>query len=43
VTINGQTTRVGPGSVVLMGSNDMHGLKNPGPEHAEYFIVELGV
>jgi quercetin dioxygenase-like cupin family protein len=43
VTINGKTTRVGPGSVVLMGSNDMHGLKNPGPEHAEYFIVELGV
>jgi hypothetical protein len=24
-----------------MGSNDLHGLKNPGPEHAEYFIVEL--
>jgi quercetin dioxygenase-like cupin family protein len=41
VTINGETTRVGPGSVVLMGSNDMHGLKNPGPDRAEYFIVEL--
>jgi len=41
VNINGKITRVGPGSVVLMGSNDLHGLKNPGPEHAEYFIVEL--
>jgi quercetin dioxygenase-like cupin family protein len=41
VMINGETTRVGPGSVVLMGSNDLHGLKNPGPERAEYFIVEL--
>ena len=43
VTINGVTTRVGPGSVVLAGSNDLHGWKNPGPERAEYFIVELGV
>ena len=41
VNINGKITRVGPGSVVLMGSNDLHGLKNPGPERAEYFIVEL--
>lgn len=42
ITINGETTRVGPGSVVLCGSNDLHGWKNPGPERAEYFIVELG-
>jgi quercetin dioxygenase-like cupin family protein len=42
ITIKGETTRVGPGSVVLIGSNDLHGWKNPGPDRAEYFVVELG-
>ena len=41
-TINGETTRMTPGSVVFIGSNDLHGLKNPGPERAEYFVIALG-
>lgn len=42
VFLNGQTTRIGPGSVVYVASNDLHGVVNPGPNHAEYFVIELG-
>lgn len=41
-TINGQTTRVTAGSVLYLASNDMHGLRNPGPGAAQYFVVALG-
>jgi len=42
VTINGQATRLGPGSVGFAGSNDEHGVRNPGTTPAEYFVVALG-
>lgn len=42
VTIEGKVTVVGPGSVVVAGSNDMHGWKNVGTTVAQYFVIALG-
>ena len=42
VTIAGKTSRIGPGSVVYVNSNDEHGLKNVGDVAATYFVVALG-
>jgi quercetin dioxygenase-like cupin family protein len=42
VTILGKTTRVTPGSVVYVNSNEEHGWKNPGPERAQYFVMAIG-
>ncbi len=42
VTISGKSTRLGPGSVAFVGSNDEHGVRNPGTTPAEYFVLELG-
>ena len=42
VTIRGQATRLGPGSVAFVGSNDEHGVRNPGTAPAEYFVAALG-
>lgn len=42
MTINGKTTRVGPGAVVYIASNDLHGLVNSGAEPAHYFVIALG-
>jgi mannose-6-phosphate isomerase-like protein (cupin superfamily) len=42
VTIEGKTTRVTAGSVVVVRSNEEHGWKNPGPERSEYFVIALG-
>ncbi len=42
VTINGKTSRITKGSVAFIGSGDQHGIKNPGPGLAKYFVVELG-
>ena len=42
VTINGHTTRLGPGSVGFAGSNDEHGVRNIGTTPAEYFVVAMG-
>lgn len=41
-TISGQSTRVGPGSVIYIHSNDEHGLKNVGDVPAQYFVLEIG-
>jgi len=42
ITIEGKVTRVGPGSVVYVNSNEEHGWKNPGPERAQYFVMAVG-
>ena len=42
ITINGQATRVGPGSLGFAASNDEHGLKNVGTTPAQYFVVAIG-
>src|ERR1017187_1898225 len=36
---NGQWKRVGPGSVILNGSNQLHGLKNVGSTPAVYHVI----
>jgi mannose-6-phosphate isomerase-like protein (cupin superfamily) len=42
-TINGKATTVGEGSVMLVGSNDEHGIRNPEESiHAKYFVMALG-
>ena len=43
VTIEGKANRVGPGSVIYVASNQDHGVHNPGPGHAQYFVFALGL
>jgi mannose-6-phosphate isomerase-like protein (cupin superfamily) len=42
VTVNGVKNRITPGSVCYINSNDLHGIYNPGPEPAQYFVIALG-
>lgn len=42
VTINGKSTRMGPGSVAFVHSNELHGWKNTGDTRAQYFVVAIG-
>jgi quercetin dioxygenase-like cupin family protein len=42
VTVNGNTSRLTPGSVLYVKSNDLHGVRNPGPRAARYFVIALG-
>jgi quercetin dioxygenase-like cupin family protein len=37
----GVTRKAGPGSVIFMASNELHGLRNPGPEPATYLVVRI--
>jgi quercetin dioxygenase-like cupin family protein len=42
-TVNGETTRLGPGGLGFAGSNDEHGVKNPSTNsRARYFVVAFG-
>jgi len=41
VLINGEWKRVGPGSVIFNGSNQLHGLRNVGSEPAVYHVVNF--
>jgi mannose-6-phosphate isomerase-like protein (cupin superfamily) len=41
-TVAGHTTRLGPGSVSYVASNEEHSLKNVGTVTAQYFVIELG-
>jgi quercetin dioxygenase-like cupin family protein len=43
VTINGQASNLGPGSVAYIASNQEHGIRNVGSTHAQYFVFALGV
>ncbi len=42
LTISGQTTRIGPGSVAYVHSNDLHMLQNVGEIPATYFVLAIG-
>ncbi len=42
VTINGKTTRLGPGSSAFVASNEHHGWKNVGDTRARYFVFAFG-
>jgi quercetin dioxygenase-like cupin family protein len=42
VTITGQATRIGPGSVAYVKSNEKHGWKNVGNTPATYFVLAIG-
>ncbi len=41
VTINGATTRAGPGSIVFVSSGDHHGWVNAGDTPATYYVLRL--
>jgi quercetin dioxygenase-like cupin family protein len=38
---NGTWIRVGPGSVIFNGSNQLHGFKNVGTEPAVYHVINV--
>jgi quercetin dioxygenase-like cupin family protein len=38
---NGATRRVGPGAVIFEASNELHGLRNPGPDSATYVVIRI--
>jgi quercetin dioxygenase-like cupin family protein len=42
VTISGKSTKLGPGSVAYVASNEEHGWHNAGTTRALYFILALG-
>jgi quercetin dioxygenase-like cupin family protein len=42
VTISGQSTRMNPGSVAFVASNEEHGWRNVGKTTARYFLFALG-
>jgi quercetin dioxygenase-like cupin family protein len=41
VTINGVTTRVGPGSLLFFAANDFHNVQNVGDTPATYFVFNF--
>lgn len=42
VTIEGKSTRLTPGSVAFVASNEMHGWRNVGDTRARYFVFTIG-
>jgi quercetin dioxygenase-like cupin family protein len=41
VTLNGQVTTLGPGSVIFSAYNDLNGWKNVGTTPAQYCVISL--
>jgi XRE family transcriptional regulator, regulator of sulfur utilization len=39
-TFNGQTRRLGPGSVIFLAANEMHGFRNAGQTPATYHVIK---
>ena len=42
VTIEGKTAVIGPGGAAFIHSNELHGVRNPGTDRAQYFVVAIG-
>jgi mannose-6-phosphate isomerase-like protein (cupin superfamily) len=42
VTIAGKSTTIGPGSAAFVHSGEEHGVRNVGPETAQYFVIAIG-
>ena len=42
LTINGTSSRIGPGGLGFVCSNEEHGIKNVGSTPATYFVVAIG-
>lgn len=42
VTISGKATRIGPGGVAYVASNEEHGWRNAGAGRARYFVLAIG-
>ena len=42
VTIEGKVSKIGPGGVIYVASNEMHGWKNVGESTAHYLVMTLG-
>jgi uncharacterized cupin superfamily protein len=42
VTIMGKKTRLGPGSVAFVHSNEEHGWQNVGATRSQYFVIAIG-
>jgi quercetin dioxygenase-like cupin family protein len=42
VTISGKVTRIGPGGVAYVASNEEHGWSNVGQDRAMYFVFAIG-
>lgn len=42
LTVNGKSSRLGPGSLAFAASNEEHGIKNAGDSPATYFVVAIG-
>jgi len=42
LTIDGVSSRIGPGGLGFVRSNEEHGIKNVGSSQANYFVVAIG-
>ena len=42
VTINGKSTKLGPGGAAYAAGGDEHGIRNAGTEPAQYFVATIG-